>query len=177
MPSFGFEIRTPQERYEHRLEQAARSNEVLRYHEAGHALIAAVLGFKRVVVDMGPDAEGRSLTSYTVPGEWRAPVARTHELTVLYGGVAGECVRFGDILSRSSALDQDNREVRALLTPGQEKSERRAAGNRAVKMVSAQQPWLEWIARQLKTTPYLRVDAHRMADGTLEFTTLDYRTS
>ncbi len=58
LPSFGFEIRTPQERYEHHREQPERADEVVRYHEAGHALTAAVLGFKRVVVDMGPDPEG-----------------------------------------------------------------------------------------------------------------------
>ena len=95
LPSFGTEIRTRQELYEHQREQAERSDEVLRYHEAGHAVLATALKFKRVVIDMGPDAEGRALTSYTVPGEWRAEVARKHELIVTHGGAAGEHVRFG----------------------------------------------------------------------------------
>lgn len=54
------------------------------------------------------------------------------------------------------------------------RSRRRARSSAPSAWTSA--VWLEWIARQLKTTPCLQVNAHRMADGTPEFTTLDYRT-
>ena len=158
--------------------KAERSQEAVRYHEAGHALVAAALGFEDVRIDFDPEPQKdiSAITYYSNPhaDAHRSDGWRKRQLAVIHAGALAEELRFGTTVINSYEGDGDGAAKlvsegisRRSETPSEERAEElrkeqhRQARDKAGGLLTTYWGDVEWIARAAETFPMLGVHAIR----------------
>lgn len=79
------------------------------YHEAGHLIVAAVLGFETHEIRITPKGAGEAVTSVQIPGVDPLDYA-ARRIAVLLAGVVGQCLVLhpGDVACAKAALEREN---------------------------------------------------------------------
>ncbi len=154
---------------------------------AGHAIVAAYLGFANVWIDLEPldrnrDAEiirrfnipeslttegAGAVTRYDPNPKWGAANKRQRLTGLLYAGAIAEELRYGRPVS--DGWDDDARKLMALMSddPEERQAQREGAAKRARRILDSHRDDLEWTAKVAQEHPALEVKAHQDEDGVM----------
>ena len=146
-PSFGHRSRP----------RGADLREAESYHEAGHAVVAALLGFGDIRLTVDPitelATEGRHhapACNYEAPKDWSTETRVLRDVVVSYSGHMAEVIRGGPVLNGAC---QDSRDAQTMLAKLPERR-RGAVSDQAITRArqALENNWgtVEWLASMLE---------------------------